>query len=323
MIPTMEQTPHLRVVVRMFALRGISAVIISAGILVVAMAMSPTAWGQDTRPAVSPALVASALDKALAMSHEADRDEFLASANLKKLAADVRSARELWQRTQDLLEQCRKRHVILEPAIAERAEIGRILFLKRFGPIGPARAVDRLVAVSNELNSSNFRLDALISWFAQEAWTEHCQGNAQHLLANGKLSKPAAVGGGRREQALAKKYYRTAARYALRAARINPNDPNVGWLLWAIPSPSAYNGLRTWGACLLLARHTDARWWCYGDFYSPGNLRSVLENVRANLKVLAPETLAAIRAGNWKNRPPHIPSWSEFSKALERENAKR
>lgn len=279
--------------------------------------------GPDTRPALSPALVAATLRKAMAVTEQAGKDKLLTPPNLRKLITDTNAARKLWHNVRSMLKQCRDHRIALAPDQVEQAEIGYVLFLKRFGPLGLAQAVDRLVAISRRFPRPNFRLDAVISWFADEAWIQHRRGYIQRIQVNGKFTKPEPTGGGLREQALAHKYYRIALRYALRTARINSNDPNVGWLLWSVPLPPAYKHLSIWGESLFLARHKEARWWCYEELYSPGNLSNLLENVRLNLKVLAPETLASIQTGNWKYQQPHIPSWSEVSKALEKRNAKR
>lgn len=316
MRPIMNRTPHRGVVSCGSLPHGLFTFAFRAILLASVVAMLLTALGSETIPAVSSALVASTLAKALALTYEADRDKFLTPPNLKMLVADVKSARTLWARTQRLLEECRIRRINLEPALVERAEVGHVIFLKRFGPIGPNQAVERLVTISRRFHRSSFQLDTTIAWFANEAWTQHRQGYAQRMQADGKLSKPQLVGGGRRDHLLARKYYRISVRYALRAAKLRPDDPNVGWLFWATPLPKQYRSLSIWGACLFLVRQKEAAWWCYEDFYSPKNLQNVDENVRLNLKVLEPRALAAIRAGVWKNPMPAIPAWAEMNRAL-------
>lgn len=259
----------------------------------------------------------TAADLAATLAHtesitaRAERDQFSPAGSVKKLTAEVAKARALWSQLTELESRALAEGVALHQNLRLRIGLGRIVFYKRFGPVGPAQACDRLIALGRQVDRGNdFRLDAQIAWFASQAWGSlAARYTTRHLLPGGKWSKPqSVVDRSKRRSDQRKKYHQIALRYALRAARLEPTDPNVGWLFWTIPMPHKYGRLALWGACLFLTHHPKSRWWCFS--YDPGNIRAVLQNIKYNLKILAPKRLHSVELGTWQPTPlPEIPSW--------------
>jgi hypothetical protein len=206
----------------------------------------------------------------------------------------------------------------------EQSEIGRVLFLKWFGPIGPGDATESLITISHRFvkthsagpGLSRFEFYATVSWFAYEAWDAYSAGYVRNLAAGGGLSRPHPKGRSREDVKLARKYQLICIRYALRAVRLKPTDPNAGWLLYCVPLPRRYAKLSVLGAGAFLAGKGRAKWWCDRDFYSRSELHSLAVNVRYNLKIFAPDELSAVEAGSWRHPIGPIPKWRDVMRAL-------